>query len=311
MPPYFRRSKVNWRAGRGSPGIPAGPGGPCVTSSRPWRSRPPKPCRDHSGPERCTKRRSWTSRGTRPGASDPSGPPRAGGATPPAPPGLRPRPRPRPCRPRRHGAQPGHLRCLRSPRSPPTSFALGLLREVGEPLGREMGRGRPPRRPRDRARGAPRRRDQARRRKALGGAVGLRRPMLADAARPSTPGRRPLPELLDEVEALVGALGAPAAMAVGIGLPGLVDHADRGAWPGRRSSRAATFPWPRPAPRASAARPDRQRREPPHPGGAVVRRRPRPFRFAVVTIEHGVGMGLVQGGRLSAARAAWGWSSAT
>lgn len=177
-------------------------------------------------------------------------------------------------------------------------IGLGLLREVGEPLGREMGRGRPPVAleivPEGRHVVGLKLGDE--RHTAVLSDFGGR--MLADAARPSTPGRRPLPELLEEVEALVSALGAPSAMAVGIGLPGLVDHATgRVAWsPILQGSDV-------PLAQACAARLGRPVQIDNDANlltlaelwfGAGRAQSD----FAVVTIEHGVGMGLVQGGRL-------------
>jgi predicted NBD/HSP70 family sugar kinase len=126
--------------------------------------------------------------------------------------------------------------------------------------------------------------------------------MLAEAARPAAPGRRPLVELLDEVEALVADLRAASpgreAMAVGIGLPGLVEHGSgRVAWsPLLRETGAAVA-------EACAARLGRPvgidndanlltLAELWFGAGRAL------SDFAVVTIENGVGMGLVQGGRL-------------
>jgi predicted NBD/HSP70 family sugar kinase len=114
-------------------------------------------------------------------------------------------------------------------------IALGLLREVDVPLEREAGRGRPPVAleivPEGRQVVGIKLGDE--RHTAVLSDFGGR--MLAEAARPAAPGRRPLVELLDEVEALVADLRAASpgreAMAVGIGLPGLVEHGSgRVAW---------------------------------------------------------------------------------
>lgn len=182
-------------------------------------------------------------------------------------------------------------------------IGLGLLREVeGAPLERGAGRGRPPVAleivPEGRHIIGVKLGDE--RHTAVLSDFGGR--MLGEAARPAASGRRPLGELLDEVEALVadlqeGAVGR-AVMAVGIGLPGLVDHG---------SGRVAWSPLLQGTDVGLA--------------GAVAGRLGCPAQidndanlltlaelwfgagralsdFAVVTIEHGVGMGLVQGGRL-------------
>jgi predicted NBD/HSP70 family sugar kinase len=181
-------------------------------------------------------------------------------------------------------------------------IALGLLREVDVPLEREAGRGRPPVAleivPEGRQVVGIKLGDE--RHTAVLSDFGGR--MLAEAARPAAPGRRPLVELLDEVEALVADLRAASpgreAMAVGIGLPGLVEHGSgRVAWsPLLRETGAAVA-------EACAARLGRPvgidndanlltLAELWFGAGRAL------SDFAVVTIENGVGMGLVQGGRL-------------
>ncbi len=183
-------------------------------------------------------------------------------------------------------------------------IALGLLREVeGVALdGREAARGRPPVAleivPEGRHVIGVKLGDE--RHTAVLSDFGGR--MLAEAARPAAPGRRPLDELLGEVEALVADLRATAqgrqAMAVGIGLPGLVDHGTgRVAWsPLLQDTDVALA-------EACAARLgvpiqiDNDSNlltlaELWFGAGRAL------SDFAVVTIEHGVGMGLVQGGRL-------------
>ncbi|MBP1806014.1 ROK family protein [Rubellimicrobium aerolatum] len=134
--------------------------------------------------------------------------------------------------------------------------------------------------------------------------------VLAHAARDATPGRRPLAALVAEVAALIADLPAqptPVA-AIGIGLPGLVDHhAGRVAW-------SPLLDAPRPTESGSGDCGLDLR-------DALAARLRAPVQidndanllalaelwfgagralsdFAVVTIEHGVGMGLVQGGRL-------------
>ncbi|NAZ36146.1 ROK family protein [Rubellimicrobium sp. CFH 75288] len=183
-------------------------------------------------------------------------------------------------------------------------IALGLLREVGgAPLeGREAGRGRPP----VALEIVPEGRHVAgiklaeERHSAALADFGGR--ILADAIRPTAPGRRSLAEAVDEVAALVAALRerAPHAppQAVGIGLSGLVDHATgEVAWSPLLEGSALPF---------RAACEDRLGL-PVHidndahvltlaelwfgAGRAI-------SDFAVVTIEHGVGMGLVLDGRL-------------
>jgi predicted NBD/HSP70 family sugar kinase len=181
-------------------------------------------------------------------------------------------------------------------------IALGLLREVDVPLEREAGRGRPPVAleivPEGRQVVGIKLGDE--RHTAVLSDFGGR--MLAEAARPAAPGRRPLVELLDEVEALVADLRAASpgreAMAVGIGLPGLVEHGSgRVAWsPLLRETGAAVA-------EACAVRLGRPvgidndanlltLAELWFGAGRAL------SDFAVVTIENGVGMGLVQGGRL-------------
>ncbi len=181
-------------------------------------------------------------------------------------------------------------------------LALGLLREVDVPLEREAGRGRPPVAlevvPEGRHVIGVKLGDE--RHTAVLSDFGGR--ILGDAARPATPGPRALPDLLAEVEGLVGdLLGASAgqeALAVGLGLPGLVDHGT-GCVVWSPLLAGADLPF---------AKTCRDRLGVPveidndsnvltltelwfGAGRAL-------SDFAVVTIEHGVGMGLVQKGRL-------------
>lgn len=183
-------------------------------------------------------------------------------------------------------------------------IALGLLREVeGVALdGRESGRGRPPVAleivPEGRHVIGVKLGDE--RHTAVLSDFGGR--MLAEAARPAVPGRRPLPDLLDEVEALVADLRAKAprheVMAVGIGLPGLVGHATgRVTWSPLLQCTDAPLAESCAARLGAPVQIDNDANlltlaELWFGAGRAL------SDFAVVTIEHGVGMGLVQGGRL-------------
>jgi predicted NBD/HSP70 family sugar kinase len=181
-------------------------------------------------------------------------------------------------------------------------LALGLLREVDVPLGREAGRGRPPVAlevvPEGRHVIGVKLGDE--RHTAVLSDFGGR--ILGDAARPATPGRRPVADLLSEVEALVGDLRGACpgreVLAVGLGLPGLVDH---------RTGRVAWSPLLEGTdlPLGDACR-DRLGAPVELDNDSNVLTLTELWfgagralsDFAVVTIENGVGMGLVQEGRL-------------
>ncbi|WP_210527697.1 ROK family protein [Rubellimicrobium arenae] len=183
-------------------------------------------------------------------------------------------------------------------------IGLGLLREVeGVSLdGREAARGRPPVAleivPEGRHVIGVKLGDE--RHTAVLADFGGR--ILADAARPARPGRRPLEELLEEVAALVADLRSHApgqeAAALGIGLPGLVDHrAGRVAWSPLLDGRDLDLRDILAARLGSPVQIDNDSNlltlaELWFGAGRAS------SDFAVVTIEHGVGMGLVQGGRL-------------
>jgi predicted NBD/HSP70 family sugar kinase len=183
-------------------------------------------------------------------------------------------------------------------------IGLGLLREVeGASLdGREAARGRPPVAleivPEGRHVIGVKLGDE--RHTAILSDFGGR--MLAEAARPAAPGRRPMEELLDEVEALVADLRARApgrtAQAVGIGMPGLVEHGrGRVAWSPLLEGTDLAFQVACEARLGAPVQIDNDSNlltlaELWFGAGRAL------SDFAVVTIEHGVGMGLVQGGRL-------------
>ena len=183
-------------------------------------------------------------------------------------------------------------------------IGLGLLREVeGASLdGREAGRGRPPVAleivPEGRHVIGVKLGDE--RHTAILSDFGGR--MLAEAARPAAPGRRPTEELLDEVEALVADLRARApgceVQAVGIGMPGLVEHGrGRVAWSPLLEGTDLDFQAACQARLGAPVQIDNDSNlltlaELWFGAGRAL------SDFAVVTIEHGVGMGLVQGGRL-------------
>lgn len=180
-------------------------------------------------------------------------------------------------------------------------IAMGLLREVpgtvgGEP--REAGRGRPPVAleivPEGRQVVGIKLSDE--RHTAVLADFGGRR--IAESVRPASATRRTLAEAVEEVAALVAGLGGAPVTAVGVGLSGLVDHASgRVAWSPLLDGADLSF---------KAACEDRLG-VPVHvdndanvltlaelwfgSGRALAD-------FAVVTIEHGVGMGLVLGSRL-------------
>ncbi|EPX86283.1 Transcriptional regulator/sugar kinase [Rubellimicrobium thermophilum DSM 16684] len=183
-------------------------------------------------------------------------------------------------------------------------IAMGLLREVeGAPLeGREAGRGRPPVAleivPDGRHVIGIKLSDE--RQSAVLADFGGRR--LADAVLPAPARRKALTEALDEVEALVSRLREQApgrrVDAVGIGLSGLVDH---------RTGRVAWSPLLEGEDIAFKQAAEERLGLPVHVDNdanvltlaelwfGAGRALPD---FAVVTIEHGVGMGLVLDGRL-------------
>lgn len=183
-------------------------------------------------------------------------------------------------------------------------IGLGLLREVegASSDGREAGRGRPPVAleivPEGRYVMGVKLGDE--RHTAILSDFGGR--MMAEAVRPAAPGRRSTEELLDEVEGLVTDLHARApglsVQAIGIGLPGLVDHSQgRVAWSPILKSTDLQFQMACEARLGAPVQIDNDSNllalaELWFGAGRTH------TDFAVVTIEHGVGMGLVQGGRL-------------
>ncbi len=182
-------------------------------------------------------------------------------------------------------------------------IALGLLREVDAVIeGREPGRGRPPVAlevvPEGRHVIGVKLSDE--RHSAVMADFSGR--LIGDATRPTPPTRKSLGPILDEMEALIDAVrsasGGHAASAVGIGLSGLVDH---------RTGRVAWSPLLAETDIAFKAACEDRFGVPVHidndanvltlaelwfgAGRAL-------SDFAVVTIEHGVGMGLVLDSRL-------------
>jgi predicted NBD/HSP70 family sugar kinase len=122
--------------------------------------------------------------------------------------------------------------------------------------------------------------------------------LLAEASRPGPGHRRSLAELVDEVEALVGDLPGPRPDAVGLGISGLVDHrTGRIAWSPLLSDTDIAF---------KQACEDRLGRPVYLDNDANLLTLAELWfgagralsDFAVVTIEHGVGMGLVLDQRL-------------
>ena len=141
--------------------------------------------------------------------------------------------------------------------------------------------------------------------------------LIANEVNPRRPGPMPLPEMLDAMEALLARVCAKAGInrnelsGVGIGLPGFVDHAEGVAlWSSTLTDRQV--------PLAQAAQ-DRLGLPVTIDNDAnLVALAELWFGagrslsdFAVVTFEHGVGMGFVMNHRIYRGRSAWGWNWAT